>query len=96
MGLEHKCQTSDLWLERGGDDRLGYLEPHKNCELHTPKKTHAACWQPIETVDTSKKVSIFSKLGGVDDCAYFQNGNWVNGFDNVIIEPLFWRERVLP
>lgn len=60
------------------------------------EKYEATCWQPIETVDTSKKVSIFSKLSGVDDCAYFQNGHWVNGFGNVIIKPLFWRERVLP
>lgn len=34
MGFNHKCQTSDLRIERGGDDVLGYLEPHKNCEIH--------------------------------------------------------------
>jgi hypothetical protein len=34
MGFEHKCQSSDLLLNRGGDDGLGYLEPHKDCELH--------------------------------------------------------------
>jgi hypothetical protein len=96
MGNTYTCNGGFIEMARGVDDGLGYLEPHKDCELHAPKKNHAACWQTIETVDTSKKVSIFSKIGGVDDCAYFQDGNWINGFDNVIIEPLFWRERVLP
>ncbi len=61
-------------------------------------KYEATLWQPIATVDVTKIVSIYSKLGGVDDNAYFHkpNGCWMNGFDNVIVEPILWRERVMP
>ncbi len=37
MGFEHKCQSSDLFLERGNGGN-GYLEPHNNCELHMEVK----------------------------------------------------------